>query len=121
MMKPANTVKSKQTEGHKDREETTMTNTLTQDHVRGDTLAANAGWSLNKILLAVGAAGPVLFLVVSTVLGFLDPDFDVMTEPVSALAWGPLGWVQTANFYALGAATIAFAVGLYQNLEGRAR
>jgi hypothetical protein len=63
----------------------------------------------------------VLFLVVSTVLGFLDPDFDVMTEPVSALAWGPLGWVQTANFYALGAATIAFAVGLYQNLEGRAR
>ena len=35
MMKPANTVKSKQTEGHKDREETTMTNTLTQDHARG--------------------------------------------------------------------------------------
>ena len=121
MMKPANTVKSKQTEGHKDREETTMTNTLTQDHARGDTLAANAGWSLNKILLAVGAAGPMLFLVVSTVLGFLDPDFDVMTEPVSALAWGPLGWVQTANFYALGAATIAFAVGLYRNLEGRGR
>ena len=83
--------------------------------------AGAPGWTLNKTLLALGAAGPVLFLVVSTLLGFLDPDFDVMTEPVSALAWGPLGWVQTANFYVLGAATIAFAVGLYRDLEGRGR
>jgi hypothetical membrane protein len=64
---------------------------------------------------------PVLFLIVSTFLGFLDPDFDVMTEPVSALAWGPLGWLQTANFYMLGAATVAFAGGLYRDLGGRGR
>jgi hypothetical membrane protein len=72
-------------------------------------------------LLGLGAIGPVLFLAVATLLGILDPRFDVMTEPVSALAWGPLGWVQTANFYALGAATVAFAVGLYRDLEGRGR
>ena len=83
--------------------------------------AATPGWTLNKTLLVLGATGPVLFLVVSTLLGFLDPDFDVLTEPVSALAWGPLGWVQTANFYVLGAATIAFAIGLYRDLEGRGR
>jgi hypothetical membrane protein len=114
----------KQTRDHKDRKETTMNNRLTQDHTQGNTLAAVAsttGWTLNKSLLALGAAGPVVFLVVSTLLGFLDPDFDVMTEPVSALAWGPLGWVQTANFYALGAATIAFAIGLYRDLEGLGR
>jgi hypothetical membrane protein len=58
---------------------------------------------------------------VSTILGLLNPDFDVTTEPVSALAWGPLGWVQSANFYALGASTIAFALGLYRGLEGRGR
>ena len=110
----------RKTKIHTDLEETTMMKPLTQDHER---LAADsdARWTLNKTLLALGAAGPVLFLVVSTLLGFLDPDFDVMTEPVSALAWGPLGWVQTANFYALGAATIAFAVGLYRELDGRGR
>jgi hypothetical membrane protein len=73
------------------------------------------------MLLTLCALGPVLFLAVSTALGLLDPDFDIMTEPVSALAWGPLGWVQTANFYALGAATIAFAIGLYRGLEGCGR
>ena len=97
-----------------------MVKPLTQDRTQAPDYAA-PGWTLNKTLLVLGAAGPVLFLVVSTLLGFLDPDFDVMTEPVSALAWGPLGWVQTANFYVLGAATIAFAVGLYRDLEGRGR
>jgi hypothetical membrane protein len=107
-----------------DRKAATITNPLTQDHAQENTQAADAGtgeWTINKTLLALGAAGPVVFLVVSTLLGLLDPDFDVMTEPVSALVWGPLGWVQTANFYALGAATIAFALGLYRNLEGRGR
>jgi hypothetical membrane protein len=120
MMKQTDTEKAKQTGSHKNREETAMTDALTQDHARvADT--GTQGWTLNKVLLALGAAGPVLFLVFSTLLGMLDPDFDVMTEPVSALAWGPLGWVQTANFYMLGAATIAFAVGMYRDLDGRGR
>jgi len=110
----------KQNENHTDRKETIMMNTLTQDHTQAADVGTT-GWTLNKVLLVLGAAGPVLFLVVSTLLGFLDPGFDMMTEPVSALAWGPLGWVQTANFYVLGAATIAFAVGLYRDLEGRGR
>jgi hypothetical membrane protein len=120
MMKHTDTETKKQTESHTDHKETTMTNPLTQDHAQVAN-ASTTGWTINKTLLALGAAGPVVFLVVSTLLGFLDPDFDAMTEPVSALAWGPLGWVQTANFYVLGAATIAFALGLYRDLEGRGR
>jgi hypothetical membrane protein len=120
MMKQTYAEKTKQNESHTDRKETTMMNTLTQDHTQAADVGTT-GWTLNKVLLALGAAGPVLFLVVSTLLGFFDPGFDMMTEPVSALAWGPLGWVQTANFYVLGAATIAFAVGLYRDLEGRGR
>jgi hypothetical membrane protein len=120
MMKRPEVEKTKQTESTTNFEETAMTASLTQDHAQAAD-ADTRGRTLNKILLALGTAGPVFFLVVSTLLGFLDPDFDVMTEPVSALAWGPLGWVQTANFYVLGAATIAFAVGLYRDLEGRGR
>jgi hypothetical membrane protein len=114
----------KQTKSHTDRKETTMIDPLSQNHAQENTRAADVdtpGWTLNKVLLGLGAIGPVLFLAVATLLGMLDPRFDVMTEPVSALAWGPLGWVQTANFYALGAATVAFAVGLYRDLEGRGR
>jgi hypothetical membrane protein len=114
----------KQTKSHTDRKETTMIDPLSQNHAQENTRATDAdtpGWTLNKVLLGLGAIGPVLFLAVATLLGMLDPRFDVMTEPVSALAWGPLGWVQTANFYALGAATVAFAVGLYRDLEGRGR
>ena len=120
MIKQTDAEKTTQTKNHTDREDTNMTESLRQEQTQVAD-AATPGWTLNKTFLAVGAVGPVLFIVVSTLLGFLDPGFDVMTEPVSALAWGPLGWVQTANFYALGAATIAFAVGLSRDLEGRGR
>ena len=110
----------KQTESHTDREEKIMTESLRQGNIQAVD-ADTTGWTLNRALLALGAAVPVLFLAVSTLLGIFDPGFDVMTEPVSALAWGPLGWVQTANFYVLGAATLAFAVGLYRDLGGRGR
>ena len=79
----------KQTDRHTDRRETIMTNSLTHDDMQAAD-AATPGSTLNRALLTLGAAGPVLFLIVSTLLGMLDSDFDVMTEPVSALAWGPL-------------------------------
>jgi hypothetical protein len=90
MMKQTDAEKTKQTRSHADREETTATNPLAQENTQAADDATSRGWTLNRVLLALSAAGPVLFLAVSTVLGVLDPDFDVMTEPVSALAWGRL-------------------------------
>lgn len=78
-------------------------------------------WSLTRVLLAVGAAGPIVFLAVATLLGLLDPAYDVMSEPVSALAWRPNGWAQTANFYAFGLSVVVFGLGLYCTLAGRGR
>jgi hypothetical membrane protein len=108
-----------------DLEETAINGSLEYEHMRGhvrpEGATAESAGTVGRVLLAIGAAGPVLFLAVTTILGLLNPNYDVMTEPVSALAWGPYGWVQTANFYVLGAATIAFALGLYRDLEGRGR
>ncbi len=73
----------------------------------------------SRVLLAVGAAGPIFFLAVATLAGLLDPAYDAISQPVSALAWGPNGWIQTANFYAFGLSVIAFA--LYTSLAGRGR
>ena len=61
--------------------------------------------------MALGAAGPVLFLAVAALLGLLDPRYDAMSQPMSELVLGPLGWAQTASFYATGLSFVAFALG----------
>jgi hypothetical protein len=50
--------------------------------------------------------------VVAVVQGLLRPGYSFVADPVVALVAGPSGWVQDLNFVVLGAAMIAFAVGL---------
>jgi hypothetical membrane protein len=64
------------------------------------------------------AAGPVVFLTVATLAGWLTPGYDALTQPVSALALGPLGWIQTANFVLFGGAVIAAGPALWLSLDG---
>lgn len=51
-------------------------------------------------------AGP-LFVVT-----FLAACYDALRHPVSSLAIGYSGWMQTANFVVAGLSTLAFAVGM---------
>jgi hypothetical membrane protein len=64
-------------------------------------------------LAAAGIVGPVVFAVVAVVQGLLRPGFSFVAQPVVALVAGPSGWVQDLNFVVLGAAMIAFAIGLH--------
>jgi hypothetical membrane protein len=67
------------------------------------------------VLAALAAAaiiGPVVFAVVAVVQGLLRPGYSFVANPVVALVAGPSGWVQDLNFVVLGAAMIAFAIGL---------
>src|SRR3954454_11340724 len=66
----------------------------------------------HRALATAGAAGPVVFLVVSVLAGVLKPGYDVARQSVSELAVGGYGWLQTANFFALGAAMVAAAVAM---------
>lgn len=63
-------------------------------------------------LAAAGIIGPVVFAVVAVVQGLLRPGYSFVAQPVVALVAGPSGWVQDLNFVVLGAAMIAFAIGL---------
>jgi hypothetical membrane protein len=56
-------------------------------------------------------AGP-LFVVAFLVHGALKPDYDPARHPVSSLALGLYGWVQTVNFIVVGLLIVAFAIGL---------
>ncbi|MGC4941032.1 DUF998 domain-containing protein [Kribbella sp. DT2] len=64
-------------------------------------------------------AGP-LFVVAFLIEGWTRGEgYDVLRHPVSSLALGSFGWVQTANFLVGGTLTIAFAVGLWRAGAGR--
>jgi hypothetical protein len=83
-------------------EATTMTPTLATQTSR----LTRAAWA--------GLIGPVLFTLtwIAQEL-FRIEEYSPIKEPVSALAAGPNGWIQSVNFAVFGLLTIAFAGGLY--------
>jgi hypothetical protein len=70
-----------------------------------------------KALLACGAIAGPLFVAVSLVEGAARDGYDPLRHPVSSLALGDSGWVQTANFVVAGLLTLAFAFGLRRALR----
>lgn len=69
--------------------------------------------SVIAALAAAGIAGPIMFAVVAVVQSLLRPDHSLVVDPISALAAGPSGWVQSVNFLVLGTLMIAYAIGLH--------
>lgn len=67
-------------------------------------------WARN--LLLAGVVGPPLFVAVFLVDGLIHPAYNPVTDYVSELSRGELGWLQVANFIVFGAAMLAFAAGI---------
>ncbi|GAA2384847.1 hypothetical protein Cme02nite_65760 [Catellatospora methionotrophica] len=66
-----------------------------------------------KALCTCGVLAGPLFVVAFLIQGAVKPGgYDPLRHPVSSLALGPYGWVQTAVFLACGLLTVAFAAGL---------
>lgn len=59
-----------------------------------------------------GAAVVIAFILVAAVDGWTRPGYRPARHPVSALALGPRGWLQTANFIVCGAGVMAGATTL---------
>jgi hypothetical protein len=66
----------------------------------------------------MAAGGPLIFFAVALIEGFLRPGYDLLASPISALALGPRGWIQTANFVLLAASFLCFAAVLRWVLRG---
>jgi hypothetical membrane protein len=64
-------------------------------------------------LVACGVIGPLLFIAVLTIEGWLRPGYRADRHFVSSLAAGPRGWVQRINFWQCGALAVAFAAGIW--------
>jgi uncharacterized membrane protein len=65
-----------------------------------------------RLLLACGAIGPLLFIVVFLIEGATRPHYNAWQIAVSSLSLGEGGWMQRTNFIVCGALMVGFAFGL---------
>lgn len=77
--------------------------------------------AVTRSLLGYGLVAGPFYLVVSLIQAFVRDGFDLMRHPLSLLANGPGGWVQTANFVITGVMVIAVAVGFRRVLGPKGR
>lgn len=77
----------------------------------------NSKRTLDRVFHRIAGVGPLLFFAVATVEGFLRAGYDPIAQPISALALGPRGWIQEANFALLAASFFSFAAVLRTELR----
>ena len=74
----------------------------------------------NRPALAwAGILGPVLFVAVFTIEGWLRPGYDPYRMYVSELALGPRGWIQNVNFILFGVLFLIFTRGVADAVRTR--
>src|SRR5437879_4740554 len=69
---------------------------------------------VTRLLIAGGAIGPLLFIIVLLIEGATRPGYSAWHNYGSSLSLGPGGWMQIANFIVCGLLTLCFAIGLRQ-------
>lgn len=81
----------------------------------------NRGATSTRSLLGYGVVVGPFYLAVGLIQAFLRDGFDLMRHPLSLLANGPGGWIQTANFVLSGLMVLAAAVGFRRLLGPKSR
>jgi hypothetical protein len=74
-----------------------------------------------RLLLSAGIIAGPLFIAVMLLEGATRVGYDPMRHPISSLALGDHGWMQTATFLATGILSLLFAIGLTSSLAARPR
>ena len=78
---------------------------------------AGGRFSAARVLAVGGIVGPILFTATFIVQGLFRQGYSHLSEPVSALAAGPNGWVQDVNFFVFGPLMVAYALGLHLGIR----
>lgn len=77
--------------------------------------------SSQRTLLACGIVAGPFYLALGLAQALLREGFDLGRHSLSALANGPGGWIQTANFVVSGALVLAAAIGVGRALRPHSR
>jgi hypothetical protein len=70
-----------------------------------------------KRLLTCGVIAGPLFVITFLIEGVTRADYNPLRHPVSSLALGEFGWIQSANFIVAGLLMLAFSLGLWLTLR----
>jgi len=71
-----------------------------------------------QLFALAGVVGPIFFVLMFTIAGWLVPDYSPLRQSVSSLgAEGPHTWIQNTNFVIFGLLLLAFAVGFFQQMR----
>ena len=76
---------------------------------------------LPRISGFAGILGPIAFVTVFLVLGQITPGYSAITDVISNLELGQIGWVQQLNFLQMGTLIIVFAIGFRRVMAGVAQ
>src|SRR5436190_635106 len=92
---------------------------LVKDERGGFTMQTEKNHSTDKslvtrFLIAGGAIGPPLFIIVLLIEGATRPGYSAWHNYGSSLSLSDQGWMQIANFLVCGLLTLCFAIGLRQ-------
>lgn len=77
--------------------------------------------SVSRLLLGCGVLAGPIYLAVGIAQALLRDGFDFARHPLSVLANGPGGWVQTVNFVITGLLVLAAAIGFRHALAPKSR
>ena len=83
------------------------------------TFASSKPWWKQAVrwLALAGVVGPILFVVVFTLAGFLRPGYSPVRQAVSDLGVGTNAWLQNTNFIIFGVLQLAFAIGFSMGMR----
>jgi hypothetical membrane protein len=73
--------------------------------------------TLARWFAIAGISAPIVFTASAVTHSLTRDDHSLLSDPVSALAAGPSGWVQDATFAATGLLVVAFGFGLHLTLR----
>jgi hypothetical membrane protein len=74
-----------------------------------------------RLLLTLGAAGPVIFIAAYLVNGAMQPGYSSWHDTISTLSLARHGWIQAVSFMLYGLLTLCFAEGLRRSGAASAR
>jgi hypothetical membrane protein len=66
----------------------------------------------HRLFAWAGIIGPVIFVSLFLIEGWLRPGYDPFNTYISALALGPRGWIQIVNFIMFGMMLLVFSWGV---------
>jgi len=71
-----------------------------------------------SLLALAGIIGPLVFVIADLTAAFSEPNYNLVRDSISSLAWTPMGWLQTIGFLTIGLLVEVLVAGLFFSIRG---